>query len=78
MKITEEVQNKINQIAASTFLSEGTYDDLEAAADGDTDAEDRITIWNRFENDDINYVLEKVNDLATDITDLITDLIIDL
>jgi len=74
MKITEELQKKINQIAASTFLSEGTYDDLEAAADGDQEAEDRITIWQPFEHENIDYVLEKVNNLADDITDLIIDL----
>jgi len=74
MKITEEIQEKINRIAAGTFLTEGTYDDLVEAADGDKEAEERVLLWQPFENDELSDVLENVENLAEDISNLIKSL----
>lgn len=74
MKITEEIQDKINRIAAGTFLTEGTYDNLCDAVDGDKEAEERVMLWKPFENDELSYVLENVDTLAEDIANLIKSL----
>lgn len=74
MNVDEKLSEKINRIAVNTFLSEGSYDDLQAAAEGDSEAEKRITIWQPFEQYELDYILDKVDDLANDITDLILDL----
>jgi hypothetical protein len=72
MKITEEVNDRIDEIAASTFLAEGTYADLLVAVANNEPG--NVTLWAPFEHDDYLKVQGYVDNLANEIRELITSL----
>ena len=74
MKITEELQNRINDIAMSAFVTEGSYDELVAASEGDKDAQEKVVMWEPFENDSYDHVIELADALASGISDLVKSL----
>ncbi len=74
MEVSTKLQDKINDLAAHTFLSEGDYNDLLEAAEGDTKAIERVVLWKPFEYEEYSKVLENVDNLAEDIAILIKSL----
>lgn len=74
MKITKEIQDKINNIAVSAFVTEGNYVDLVDASEGDKDAQEKVVMWEPFENDSYNHVIELADALASQISDLVESL----
>lgn len=68
------IQDVINQFAADTFLSSGSYEDLELAADGDEEAAERIMVWESFQYWEYNRILESVNNLAENTIELFEQL----
>lgn len=74
MKITKEIQDKINNTAVSAFVTEGNYDDLIAASKGDKDAQEKVVMWESFENDSYDHIIELADALASGISELVESL----
>lgn len=72
----QEKQARINQCATDAYVSEGTYEDLVKAANGDVSAQERVILWSPFQRagKDHVFILAAVNPLASQIGKLFKEL----